>query len=291
MRPTHALLTLAVLAASSPILAQEDVQVPDQQTRQLWDTTFVSQRPHGPKPVRTPRPRASSSVKPGPFKPPESTDWFVGITLWRLRRAGPGEASVSIDIGGVGRWVPERMPIGGPVAEGQHVRLSIEVSRPGFLYVIDRERYRDGTLGEPWLIFPTRRVRGGDNRVGPGRVIEIPDLGDTPPVFTLRRSRPDHAGELLTVIVSPEPLPVPLERSAIKLPVHEVQSWERVWSTPVQKLEMAGGAGRAYSAAEYEAGRSATRLLTQEEPLPQTLYRLEATARKPTMLKLPLPVE
>jgi hypothetical protein len=45
----------------------------------------------------------------------------------------------------------------------------------GYLYVIDREQYEDGTLGEPVQIFPTTRTRGGDNSVKPGSLIEIQD--------------------------------------------------------------------------------------------------------------------
>jgi hypothetical protein len=45
------------------------------------------------------------------------------------------------------------------------VRLSIEASRRGHLYVIDQEAYADGSLGAPLLIFPTLRIRNGDNAV------------------------------------------------------------------------------------------------------------------------------
>jgi hypothetical protein len=61
-------------------------------------------------------------------------------------------------------------------------------------------------VGEPVLIFPTTRTRGGDNRVKAGRVIEIPSQDDSPPFFTMRKSRADNTGENLIVLVTPAPI-------------------------------------------------------------------------------------
>ncbi len=68
---------------------------------------------------------------------------------------------------------------------------------------MDQEIYADGSKGEPYLIFPTSRTRGGDNSVKAGRVIEIPAQDDTPPYFTLKRTRADHVGENVIVLVTP----------------------------------------------------------------------------------------
>ena len=35
--------------------------------------------------------------------------------------------------------------------------------------------YGDGSTSDPYLIFPTQRVRGGDNAVGAGKVVELPE--------------------------------------------------------------------------------------------------------------------
>ena len=85
--------------------------------------------------------------------------------------------------GGTKQYVPVRVAAGEPVAAGQRVRVSIEAPRAGYLYVINREQYADGTMSEPYLIFPTLRTRGGDNAVKAGRVVEIPDQGDNPPLL------------------------------------------------------------------------------------------------------------
>src|SRR5437764_1140842 len=113
----------------------------------------------------------------------------VGVTVWRLRHAAASDAAgarilVQEDEKTV-EWVPERMASGSRLNEGDRVRLSIESPDAGFLYVIDRERYASGERGAPWLIFPTSRTHGGDNRVSAGKLIDIPAQDDRPNFFTL----------------------------------------------------------------------------------------------------------
>jgi hypothetical protein len=84
--------------------------------------------------------------------------------------------------------------------------MSIEAARTGYLYVVDQEIYADGSKSEPSLIFPTTRTRSGDNSVKAGRVIEIPAQDDAPPYFTLKRTRADHVGENVIVLVTPTPI-------------------------------------------------------------------------------------
>ena len=183
------------------------------------------------------------------------------------------------------RWLPERSPVDTVLPVGQQVRVAVEASRAGYLYVVDRESYADGSLGDPVLVFPTRRLRDGEHAVQAGRVIEIPDLTDEPPYFTLKRSRPDHTGEQILLVVAPQPLAgVTVGQDAQPLPRATVDDWTKRWATGHRKLESAGGAGKAYTASEQEAGSGPSRLLTRGEPLPQTLYRVEGTAGQPTLI-------
>jgi hypothetical protein len=226
-----------------------------------------------------------------------ASDAEIGITVWRLRRstaqAQAGGARIlehtasnnDEDV----EWTPERIEAETPIAEGERVRISIETPRTGYLYVIDREQYSDGSFGEPYLIFPTTRTRGGDNRVSAGQVVELPGQTDTPPYFTLRRSRPNQASESLAVIVTNEPLPgVRIGRSPLKLTAAQVEGWIKDWSAPFERLEMNGGAGQTYTVEEQAAGASANRQLTQDEPLPQTIYRIAPKSGKPLLINLPL---
>lgn len=169
------------------------------------------------------------------------------------------------------------------------MRLSIESPRDGYLYVINREQYADGTTGAPVLIFPTTRIRGGDNKVSAGRLVDIPDAGDRTPYFTLtynqKAGQPRNVGELITILITARPLEgVAPGRGPVALDPAQVAKWEAAWEGEVAEvLEMNGGAGRAWTDEEKQAGE-ATRSLTQLDPVPQTIYRVSGRPNEPLML-------
>ena len=205
----------------------------------------------------------------------------VGVTVWRLRRAAATDTTrllVHQPQGHVEQWTPERVEAGTPLKVGDRVRFSIEFPHDGYLYVIDREQYADGSTSEPYLIFPTTRTRSGDNRVTGGRLIEIPAQTDAPPYLTLQRTRADQLAERITVLISQHPLPdVVPGQAPIVLSRSTVAAWEKRGGSIVNELEMIGGAGRVWSAVEQRAGADTTRLLTQHEPPPQTLLRVKTS--------------
>lgn len=273
----------ATIMGVSVARAEEPSPPPDQRTRQLWDDSFTQSRPPAAKPAAR-RPARPSA-------PPAANEAFVGVTVWRLQPAAAADASraVAIRSGPNETWLAHRVEVGAGFSEGQRVRLTLEASRQGYLYVIDREQFADGTFGEPYLIFPTLRLRQGNNEVRTGRVVEIPDLTDQPPFFTMKRGRRDQVGEVLTVLITSAALPgLQIGRNPLLLSKEQVQEWEKKWSAPTKQLELAGGAGRPYTRAEKEAGESQERLLTQEDPLPQTLYRVASKPEEPVMVAVPL---
>jgi hypothetical protein len=278
----RALPAAAALAALHlvPAVAAAQAAKPDPGSRQIWDQEFVKARPAAKS-----QPAAAPAA---PASGPARARSYVGVTVWRLKPAPEGSRGVTITGEGK-RWAPARSSVDSVIPEGQQVRIAVEVSRAGYLYVVDRERYADGSLGEPVLVFPTQRLRGGEHTVQAGRVIEIPDLGDQPPYFTLKRSRPDHVGEQLVLLVTSEPLPgVSAGQDAQPLPRAMVDDWMKRWATGHRKLETPGGVGKAYTASEQEAGSTPSRLLTRGEPLPQTLYRVEGGSKEPTLIVVPL---
>jgi hypothetical protein len=186
--------------------------------------------------------------------------------------------------------IPKRIEAETPLSEGRRVRLSVESPRSGYLYVIDREEYKGGAQGSPFLIFPTTRTRGGDNKIEPGELIEIPAINDDPNYFTVKRSRPDETGELLTLIVSPQPLAsITPSPDPMKLSEEQIVQWERDWGTGADRLELVGGAGRPWTEEEKAAGSpDASRRLNQDDPLPQTIYRVHAKPGQPILVDVPL---
>jgi hypothetical protein len=161
----------------------------------------------------------------------------------------------------------------------------------GFLYIIDREQYVDGSFGDPMLIFPTLKTRGGDNRVMPGKLIDIPAQEDQYSYFTAQPagSRRDQVAEVLTVILAPSPLPVTIGDQPLKVLQSQVSEWEKLWGGLTETLELIGGAGRTWTNEEKAASAANGRQLTQGGPPPQTVYRM--AARKtggPLMVTVPL---
>ncbi|MGH9661302.1 MAG: DUF4384 domain-containing protein, partial [Bryobacteraceae bacterium] len=186
-------------------------------------------------------------------------------------------------------FVPERLAVDTPLAEGDRVRLTVEVPRGGYLYVIDREQYADGTLSPPYLIYPNFKTRPGDNAIAAGRIVEVPDQRDRPNHFRLRRSRPDQTSEVLTMLVTPELLPgLNIGRLPLQLPEAQYKEWEAKYGVEAERFELAGAAGTAYTQAEKSAGAASEARLTQDDPLPQTMYRVPAREGQPILLKVPV---
>lgn len=131
----------------------------------------------------------------------------------------------------------------------------------------------DGTLGEPYLIFPTTRTLGGDNRVEAVRLVDIPAQEGGPPFFTLKRSRAGQVGELLSVIVTPAPLDeLQTAAQAQRVPAELFARWEKSWGRQTGRMELSDGAGMVWTKEEKEARARDGRLLKASAPVPQTLY-------------------
>jgi len=290
-------------------------QSPDQTSRQIVLDEFTKARPanassnspSGTTRTRT-RPatsrvarratyhRAGGSVRvaSNSAKLPTTTE-ELGITLWRLRQSKQNDTGARLlvmEASQSSQWTPERIEVDTPLNVRDRVRISVESPRVGYLYVVDREQYADGSLGDAYLIFPTTRTRGGDNRVIPGKLIDIPAQEDDPSYFTLvpSPSRSDQVAEVLSFIVTPEPLEgLPITDKPLKVSKSDIAKWERNWSSEVERFEMNGGAGRAWTKEEKEASAtSSSRLLTQEEPAPQTVYRIVSKSKDVVLVTVPL---
>lgn len=283
------LVVIAVGLFSLTAAAQE----PDD-TRDLWNTAFLQKRPVGKKVAKRTQPAkykvVSKSIRPTPAGTWNSST-VVGVTIWRLRPSKKtDDEAVRQLVHQQGEWTPERVTAGAPLTEGSRVQLTIESPRTGYLYVFDREIYADKTYGEPYLIFPTLGLNGGDNKVAAGRVVEIPSSEDKPPYYTLKRSREDHDGEALTVIVSDKPLSgLTIGRSALKVSAEQFAKYEQEWGGMTQQLELENGAGRAMSKVE-KAAASGEQNLTRDDSMPQTIYRVVTKPDQPLLVTIPLSI-
>ncbi|HEY6216897.1 MAG TPA: hypothetical protein VIW74_09525 [Pyrinomonadaceae bacterium] len=280
MRVISGLILLVLIVMS--VLGQK----PEDATRKLWDTAFIA--PSSSKKTTTRR-RVYHNATPDVPVNNVAPETVVGVTLWRLRpanRSDSGERLIVHDDNATSEWLPERISATTRLVQGDKLRISVETVRAGYLYVIDREQYADGTLGEPYLIFPTTRTSGGNNEVSVGRLLEIPAQDDSPPFFTMKKSRPDHVAEVLSVIVTPTPLEeVHVTDKALKLMDSQVASWEKAWGAGVGHLEMST-TGQTWTKEEKDA---TTRALTASAPAPQLLfYRPSLKPTEPMFVKLRL---
>jgi hypothetical protein len=235
-------------------------------TRRIWNKRFRDARAS----VRTKQPGGTAVEEE-----------LIGLTIWRLRETNQHNP------------IAERAMIDTLFNEGEQVRFSIEVPQEGdgYLYVIDREVYADGTTSDPYLIFPSQTTPPRGNIVTAGKPVYVPAQGDPNPYFTLEVSRRDHVREKLTFIISPKPLKLILETSGnpAQLDRAQVAQWEKQWGGHVERREERNGAGKQWTVAEKEAGNGQRRLV-QGDPLPQTIFLVKAKPGVPIILHAPLQI-
>jgi hypothetical protein len=278
------------LLAAAPQSPQEE----EDGTRKLWNKQFEAARTRARKPAvkttakiqtsgATSQPAVQPKARPaGASAPPAETsaelinDELIGVTIWRLRKATAADAdSKPRLLAQQGQFVAERASPNTTFRESDLVRLSVEVPRAGdhYLYVIDREVYAGGAMSDPYLIFPTKGTRGGNNVVTAGMIVDIPAPEDNVPFFNFTSVGKGRLSERLTLIVSPQPLALPLGDGPLPLTHAQVAQWEQQSNGVAERRESLGGE-LGWTEAEKEAGEG-KRLLTQSDPLPQTIYRVK----------------
>jgi hypothetical protein len=217
----------------------------------------------------------------------------LGITIWRLRPATVTDSGARMLVrekGKASEWVPERVEAEATFREGDHIRLSIESPRFGYLYVVDRDLFADGTTGEAMLIYPWADLAVSDNQMRPGKLVDIPSQEDDPGYFTARPTSPNQVGEILTVIVTTTPLDLSISDKPIQIPNRELAKWEKMWGGQTARFEMEGGAGEEWTNEEKQAAarRKGTRQLTRDDPAPQTIYRISSADNKAILVNVRL---
>ena len=270
------LFFLIIFVLTTSIVLAED------EPRRIWAEAFIKNEKTDPvKKAETPpvrkKQKASKTIQKPEYKitTPEvvtenvSQETVVGITIWRLRPSKEGETGILI---GNERLSAERVEGDRMLARGDRVRIAIEAARDGYLYVMNREQYKDGSMGDPYLIFPTSRITSGNNRTTLGRMIVIPAEQDQPPYFTLAPGRADQVAEILSVFITSEPLnEMKISDQPVQISSEQIASWEKLWGKTVGRLELEGGVGSTLTSAEQQAGEG-SRLLKHTDPAPQSIY-------------------
>jgi hypothetical protein len=289
------LLLLLTLVGLS--IGQQPSQEPDR-PRKIVSDDFTKSRKQGAARGSTARSRVNAKARrtyrlaanasgPGELR---STNFAqLGITIWRLRSARKDDSdrrALIREKRGAAVWAAERTASDAVFREGDFVRLSVESPRRGYLYVIDRDLSADGTTGQPMLVFPWS---GADNKLAPGRLIDIPAEDDEPNYFKASLTRENQIGELLTFIVTSRPLNLPLSDKSLPISVGDLSQWEKALGGVTERYEMDGGAGEFWTRKEQQAARkNRTLQLTREDPAPQIIYRVFTENKKGVLVNLVL---
>ena len=230
-----------------------------------------------------------NTVSRQPKTKPVLVETKLGVTFWRLRppKSEEDDAPTFPVANGkrLEQWTAERVDSTTNFRKGDHVRFTIETPRNGFIYIVNREFYTDGTSGNAKLIFPTLRTRGGDNVVTQGTLIEIPPSNGEMSYFNIEPDRNDYAGEELYVIVSPNKLPnIKIGLEAQDVTLKTLNKWLEDWSATVDIYDAEDGEGIAYTGTEAEAATVKTRSLRLAEPSPQTIYSVRVPKNQPLLV-------
>ncbi len=262
----------------------------EENSRQIW-----KRPPQAPKPQQAPPPKVT--YRPvGPAAPSSGDAAVLGVTLWRMRTVKAEDAKGARLLvlpkpgAKAAEKVPERVDPSVELSANDEVRLSVEVPSAGYLYVIDREQSKNG-MSRPYLIYPNRLTPPGDNLVGPGRVLEIPDRRGDPNVF-LVDAKPGQTAEVLSLVVSPEPIAgLKTDGEALELDPALYASWEKKWKVAAQRFDLAGGQGKAWTEQENEAGAGRGIRLTENDPLPQTMFKVSVKPGSGILVEVPLKIK
>lgn len=255
-----------------------------------------------PKPKRVAARPGGGSTQKSKYSLPDDAksaeQWeTIGVTVWRVSPDGvptaDGKDTARLMVQESGKeYSPIRANADTVFKLGDKVRLSVESPRQGYLYIIDREMLGGDKLGAPAQIFPTMSARGGNNQMQAGWLTDIPAQTDRIPYFELASETPGYQGEMLTIIYSPTPLKdmtVPAKPDFIAAGL--VDEMEKRYLHDAAEYEQQGSDGKGYTKVEKDAGGDGKRQLTQNDPYPQTKYRVKVRPKEPMMINIALSVK
>jgi hypothetical protein len=190
--------------------------------------------------------------------------------------------------------VPARAESEALFANGDLLKLSIEPPFESYVYIINREQYKDESYSDPYLIFPAT-VDVGTNDIGsPGRLLYLPGETDDDKfeVTQLNRDGAEKIAEVFTVVLSQKALKeLPaLEKSGEPRLIDKKQfeRWQSEWGGRVWRFERQRSAGAPITIVEKNATAKTGTKLTAEDPYPQTVYHVESKTKDVVLFEISL---
>jgi hypothetical protein len=221
-----------------------------------------------------------------PEGPPSRDYEYVrlGVTIWRLSASQCPIPDCPLPkrgaSGGKGLLdTATRIDDNVPLGSGERIRLALEsLSHRGYVYIIDREQFSDGTFGDPYLIFPTKKINDGNNWAAPGLQVHLP-RPDGCFCVKARDAKKSLIADVLTVILSPTSLLAPNEiaQDAILLPPALHGLLDRADKEKTFRALLRGGNGLTMTSQEQTAGAKGlfdtAPLLSRNDLPPQAFYQ------------------
>ena len=237
------------------------------------------------------------NTKPIPRKQIETAR--LGVTVWRVDASNNNQTKslTEQDARSSDGHRLARLSADAVLAVGDSVKIGVEsLTHPGYLYIIDREKYADGTFGQPILIYPTLRYSGGNNFIRPGDIVFLPSPNRELVVKTDTSTR--QVAEELTIVVSPTRLiePLQLQSTEIKLSPSQLLGWFQKWSRRGIQYDQVDSPGSSMSLREQAAGGDQSKglheqPLTKDDPLPQTIIEMMIKKNDPIITTVTLPIK
>jgi hypothetical protein len=213
----------------------------------------------------------------------------VGITFWRVSEAESQRIAARRE-----SVTPKRAAPDTAFADGDQMRIGIEASFEAYVYIVNRERYGDGVYSEPYLVFPSKKDVGTDDKLYPGRIVMVPKDPDYFELTRLSTGQQVKVAEVYTFILSPQPLPdlPPLgkEEPYRKIANQLFERWEQEWKRPLWKFNLQGKADLPMTDDERIAARVNGKRLTQDSILPQTVYHVASSPDNSVIFTVSVPV-
>jgi len=216
--------------------------------------------------------------------PPSGLEYMrLGVTVWRLSPAQcPIQNCPLPDLASRSKGLVDtatRIEDNSALSTGERVRLGLEsLSHGAFVYIIDREEFADGTLGDAYLLFPTKNINGGKNWAQPGMQIQLPRAEGC---FCVKSRNPQKllVADNLIVIISPAQLldlneigqteiPLPSKLTGFLRPGNQARTY---------RGSLQDGSGLTLTSQEQLAGSKGLLdtqpVLTQSDLPPQNFYQ------------------
>ncbi len=296
---------IGVGVAVAFVAAAQEPEPATATSRGLQSQVFLGMRPDkdpskaGDKTNTIKGPITANGGPKGSEVAPKQGDTFLGLTLWQMVLAPPtaevktrGFSHPKEDKEGKKDWTAVRIGWDKPVHENDYVVFTFESAPQGYLYVIDRDAFSDGSFGDPILIFPTKRIRNGSNEVEPGHLVQIPDPMDRPPALQVDPAKPGQTGIQLIVIATPQEIPeLRAADDQQKIPAAWLVRWQKQWATNVELTTDPKLNGVAITLAEQAALSDFNHPLGPNDKAPSALFHRRGPSGQPIYVAATLRLE